>query len=133
MTLEERLDKARSLRGQGYNCAQSVCASFPDVMGMPEEDILRLSIGFGGGVGGCGEVCGVLSAMAMLEGMRTQGTPADKRQAYGNTKRLRDTFAGEFGSAVCRELKAPGKAVPCNDLIYRGIEMYHAHLEESGL
>lgn len=132
MTLDERLEKARALRGQGYNCAQCVCASFPDVTGLSEAYSLRASIGFGGGVGGCGEVCGVLAAMAILEGMRSPGGPADKKQVYGAVKGLRDGFAGEFGSVLCRELKAPGNAVPCNDLIYKGVEMFHGHLETEG-
>ena len=129
MTLDERLDKARGLREQGYNCAQCVCAAFPDVSGLDEADALRVSIGFGGGVGGCGEVCGVFSAMAMLEGMRSPGGPADKKQVYGSVKGLRDAFVGEFGCLLCRELKAPGRVVSCNDLIFRGVEMYHKHLE----
>lgn len=129
MTLDERLDKARALRGRGYNCAQCVCASFPDVTGLAEDEALRASIGFGGGVGGCGEVCGVLPAMALLEGMRTEGGAADKNQVYGAVRGLRDSFTEAFGTVLCRELKAPGKGVPCNDLIYEGVEMYHSHLE----
>lgn len=128
MTLDERLEKARTLRGQGYNCAQCVMTSFPDITGMNDEGALRVSIGFGGGVGGCGEVCGVFSAMAMLEGMRTPGGPTDKKDVYGSIRDLRTLFTDRFGHLLCRDLKAPGHTVSCNDLIFYGIEIYHNHL-----
>lgn len=126
MTLEERLEQAHELRSQGYNCAQCVFASFPDITGLDREAALRLSTGLGGGVGGCGQVCGVVSAMALLEGYSTQGRPADKAKVYAQVSGLYKQFATRFGSAVCHELKAAH--VPCNELIFKGIEMYHQHI-----
>lgn len=128
MTLEERLTIARDHRKQGYNCAQCVMSSFPDITNLDENSSLNLTIGLGGGLG-CGEVCGVLSSMALLEGIRVGGTPKDKAEVYGNMRKLRDSFTDKFKTVLCRELKAPGAAVSCNDLIYAGIEMYHNHLE----
>lgn len=130
MTLEERLDKARAYRVKGYNCAQCLLVSFPDISGLDDEAALKTAIGLGGGCG-CGEICGVLSAMALLRGMASPGGPADKVAVYADMKGLHQAFAGRFGSVVCRELKAPGKAVSCNDLIYQGIEMFHNFLSRS--
>ena len=73
MTLEERIESARALRAQGYNCAQCVMAVFPEVHGLPQDVALRLSTGLGGGVGGSQNICGVLSSVALLDGSRTQG------------------------------------------------------------
>lgn len=124
MTLEERLERARTFRAKGYNCAQCVCVAFPDISGMSDEEALRTAIGLGGGCG-CGEICGVLSAMALLCGRLTQGAADEKAPVYAAMRELHDIFAAEFGSVVCRELKCPGAKVPCNTLIERGIEMFH--------
>lgn len=128
MTLEQRLEKARGYRAQGYNCAQCISVAFPDLSGMSDEDALNTTIGLGGGCG-CGETCGVLSCMAMLLGRTTSGAPAEKAPVYGAMRALHADFTDRFGSALCRELKAPGKRIPCNDLIYTGIEMLHNRLD----
>ena len=127
MTLQDRLTKAKSYRTQGYNCAQCVLVAFSDLTSMGDAEALRTAIGLGGGCG-CGEICGVLSAMALVRGMLTSGAPSDKGAVYADMRKLRDEFAASFGSSVCRELKAPGAAVPCNTLIYEGIEMLHNSL-----
>ena len=36
---------------QGYNCSQSVVAAFAPQLGLTEETALRLSAGFGAGIG----------------------------------------------------------------------------------
>lgn len=43
---------------QGYNCSQSVVAAFAPQLGLTEEMALRLSAGFGAGIGRMREVCG---------------------------------------------------------------------------
>ena len=62
MNKEERLKKAESIRRQGYNCAQTVAMAFADLTGIDEETTARATAGFGGGIGGMQEVCGVVSA-----------------------------------------------------------------------
>lgn len=131
MTLEERLLLAKNYRKKGYNCAQCVLASFPEITDMKDSQSLGIAIGLGGGCG-CGEICGVLSSMALLEGMRIGGAPSDKAEVYGNMKKLHSEFTCRFGTAQCCELKSPGKAVSCNDLIWSGVEMYHNHVEATG-
>ena len=43
---------------KGYNCSQSVVAAFAPQLGLTEEMALRLSAGFGAGIGRMREVCG---------------------------------------------------------------------------
>lgn len=128
MTIEERLEISRALRAKGYNCAQCVMAAFADVHRLPQQTALRLATGLGGGVGGTQNICGVMSAIAMAEGCRTEGLPADKRGVYGNVSGLVRGFEQTFGSSICRDLKAPGAAVSCAELIEGGIRSYHAFL-----
>ena len=76
---EERVRKAEALFTGGCNCAQAVFAAFADEFGMDEELAKRLATGLGGGVGRMREVCGAVSAAAMVIGMRLG---PDKMKAY---------------------------------------------------
>ncbi len=49
--MEDRIQKAVELFKQGYNCSQSICAAFADMYGYTEEQALRMSASFGGGIG----------------------------------------------------------------------------------
>ena len=44
-------EKAHELFKQGYNCAQSVFAAFCDVTGIDFETAIKLTSGFGAGMG----------------------------------------------------------------------------------
>jgi len=98
MTREE---KAEALFKSGNNCSQSVFAAFADEFGMDESLALKVSCGLGGGVGRMREVCGSVSAAAMVLGMRAGG---DKAKAYPTIQDFCAKFKAETGSIVCREL-----------------------------
>lgn len=132
MNLKERLDLAFSLRKQGYNCSQCVIAAFPDIHKLPEKTAMQLSCGLGGGVGGLKQTCGVVSAMALLEGCQYEGNPTDKASVYRTLQQLAEEFSNgnESHSTICEVLKSPGAKVPCNELIRMGITIYHNHLKK---
>jgi len=98
MTREE---KSEELFTSGCNCAQSVFAAFADEFGMDEEMAKKLSCGLGGGVGRMREVCGAVSAAAMVIGARLG---PDKMAAYPAIQEFCAKFKQEFGSIVCRDL-----------------------------
>ena len=122
LTLDRRLALARETRSKGYNCAQSILSAFPDIFMLPQEACLRL--------GTTRSTCGVLVAMALAEGMRTTGMPADKVTAYASYRSLHKAFLDRHGDTLCPALKA--RKIPCNELIYSGIEMYHNYIESEG-
>lgn len=126
-TLEQRLTTAAEWRRKGANCAQAVVMAFPDIIKLPQDVALRLSIGFGGGVGGQGNVCGVISGLTLIEGLHTADS---KAQVYRVVRLLSERFKSVAGSLLCSELKAPGKAMPCDELIKQGITIYHNYLTE---
>lgn len=128
ISCEERVAIAMEGRKKGYNCAQAVVTAFPDVLELPREVALRLSCGFGSGMGGMQKVCGVLSAMAILEGFRCEDGVMGKAGVYKVVRRLGEDFATMFGSTDCIELKSPVNNVPCDELIARGIKLYHDYL-----
>ena len=69
---------------QGYNCSQSVVAAFAPQLGLTEEMALRLSAGFGAGIGRMREVCrafcGVVTVLSMVYADPTD--PKDKSRMY---------------------------------------------------
>lgn len=99
--------KAAELFLGGYNCAQSVAASFCDVTGMDEKLAARMASPFGGGMGRLREVCGAVSGMLMVLGqLYGYDAPDDdaKKALYGQVQQLAVAFRAEAGSILCREL-----------------------------
>jgi C_GCAxxG_C_C family probable redox protein len=101
-------EKACELFAGGYNCAQSVFAAFCDVTGMDTETALKLSSGFGGGMGRMREVCGACSAMFMvlgiLYGTGESFTFEDKTEHYTRIQAAAEDFKEKHGTIICREL-----------------------------
>ena len=120
-------EKAIEYFRAGYNCAQSVFAAFCDVTGYSEEDALRLSSSFGGGMGRMREVCGALSGMYMVLGVLYGYDNADekdgKKQLYSDVQALAEKFKGKNGSIICRELL---KNPPSNPTPSERTEEYYA-------
>lgn len=92
---------------RGYNCAQSVFAAFAEDLGMSEELALRLSAGFGAGVGRMRGMCGAFSGLTMVAGYckgNLTGVPEDKEVVFSLVRELAESFKAEFGTLTCREL-----------------------------
>ena len=104
----ERMKLAEDYFMQGYNCSQSVVAAFADVYGYTLEQALRLSAGFGGGIGRmrltCGAVCGMTILAGMHCGSTSLGDTAGKSDCYRVVQELAAKFEAEHGSIVCAEL-----------------------------
>lgn len=128
MTYEERLALAMEGRRKGYNCSQAVVTAFPDVLNLPQDVALRLTCGFGSGLGGLQKVCGVLTAMAMLEGLETDDGIAGKAGVYKVVRSFGEQFRQACGALDCRDLKDPSSPAACNEIIAQGIRIYHDYL-----
>ncbi len=113
---DRKAEEARALFLQGYNCAQSVFCAFAKEYDVPETLALKLSASFGGGVGRLRNVCGAVSAMAMLAGLEEGQTlpndPEQKRRNYQLVQRVAEKFRAEHGSIVCAELLQLRKGAP---------------------
>ena len=105
---EARAEYALSLFTSGYNCAQSVFAAYADLLGMDTETALKMSSAMGGGIGRMREVCGTVSAMAMLAGLKEgNADPEDeeaKEHIYALVRRMSALFKEQQGTIICREL-----------------------------
>ena len=103
-----RSQKSVQIFKEGYNCAQSVLGAFCDEIGMEFEDTMKLASSFGGGMGRMREVCGAVSALFMIAGMKYgYTTPNDditKEKHYALIQKLADKFKQKYGTIICREL-----------------------------
>ncbi len=113
--LEDRIQRAVELFMQGYGCCQSVVCAFADLYGLDEEMALRISAGFGGGVGRMRMMCGTCSALVILAGLEKGQTKGEDREGkaacYQLVRNLLETFKQRNGSIICAELlKTPSNS-----------------------
>ena len=101
-------EKAEALFLEGYNCAQAVFGAFCDDFGLDFETAMKLSSGFGGGMGRLREVCGAVSGMFMVFDMKHGYTsPTEKKkkkELYSHIQAMAKKFEAENGSIICKEL-----------------------------
>lgn len=92
----------------GYNCSQAVVAAFCEDFGMSVEDGVRVSEGFGGGMGRMRSVCGAVTGMFMLAGLKhSNSQPKDletRKLIYSLVQEMSAEFEQEMGSIICAEL-----------------------------
>ena len=109
INIEERVEKAKRLfKEGGYNCCQAVVLAYNDIFGLDDVTAASISSGFGGGMGRMREVCGALSGLFMLLGLKDgYSNPTDnegKKELYTRVQDLAGQFKEEFGSIICKEL-----------------------------
>ena len=105
---ENRIQRAVELFKSGYNCSQSVVAAFADLYGFTEEQALKMSASFGGGIGRMRQTCGAACGMFLLAGLDTGAVDAEDRAGkshnYEVVQQLAEKFKAENGSLICAEL-----------------------------
>lgn len=145
----DRCAKALELHHQGYNCAQSVAGAFADLLGLPEESVMAVAGGFGGGVGGsheelCGAVSGGVMVLSLLHPHTDGADRAGKVRTYGITKEFRRRYEEVFGLTRCGDLlrarpgvteKNPASArlgvtAHCDNMVVTATEIVEKILEE---
>lgn len=106
--MSERVERAVAHFTAGCNCCQAVVTAFCDLFGVDEKTAMRLSCGFGGGLGRLRETCGAVSGMALLAGLRFGNEePADvaaRAHTYEVVQQMASAFRERHGSIICRVL-----------------------------
>ena len=92
----------------GYNCAQSVFLAYAQDFGIEKEMALKLSSSFGGGMGRLREVCGAVTSMFAIAGLKKGYTSNNDDEAkakhYELIQKLAEEFKKEHSTIICREL-----------------------------
>lgn len=106
--MEDKTKKAEELFLSGFNCAQSVFCAFCEDFGIDFEVGLKMTSSMGGGMGRLREVCGAVSSMFLLVGLKRgyieNNNDEIKANHYKLIQDLADEFKNEFGSILCRDL-----------------------------
>ena len=101
-------EEAKTLFKKGANCAQSILGAYAKECGLEVDQAMRLASSFGAGMGRLREVCGAVSGMLMVIGLK-EGycdltCKALKDQHYARVQALAAEFKSKAGSLICREL-----------------------------
>lgn len=153
MELKDRIEKSVGLFKSGYNCSQSVVAAFADKYGFTEEQALRMSASFGGGIGRMRQTCGAACGLFLLAGLEKGATDCKDRKGKAANYALVQELAAEFkkrnGSLICAELlglsKPEGSPVPemrtelyyakrpCAKMVEEAAKIWVEYLEKESL
>lgn len=147
----EKAALAKKYFTDGYNCAQAVALAFVEESGLTKDALLKLTASFGGGMGRLREVCGAVSAMFMIAGLRygyiDPLATDDKADHYKLVQELAALFKKETGTIICRELLdgvasdgyVPDARTaeyynkrPCADLVYLGASLTARLIQHKG-
>lgn len=103
-----------------YNCCQAVICAYCDEYGIDDQEIFKLTEGFGLGMGGLKDTCGAVTGMFMAIGMHhSAGDKQDPRKTKMETYEAIRTAAAEFerakSSIYCEDLKR--EKVSCQECV----------------
>lgn len=106
----------------GFNCAQAVLISYRDEVNMQDNDLLKISCGFGAGMGRLQDTCGAVSGAYMVIGLKYGKYYKEDDEAREKTYSLVREFEIEFKkinkTTNCKEL------LGCNLLTEDGKKYY---------
>lgn len=118
--MKDRIQKAVELFKDGYNCSQSVVAAFADMYGLTDEQALRISASFGGGIGRMRETCGAACGMFLLAGLETGAVEGKDKEGkahnYETVQKLAEEFKKRNGALRCAELLELRKNAPTSPI-----------------
>ena len=101
-------EKAMNNFLEGYNCAQAIMVAYCEELGLDKDIAAMMACSFGGGMGRLREVCGAVSGMFLVAGIKKgYSDPKDKeakKKHYELVQLLAKEFKNIHGSIVCREL-----------------------------
>ena len=141
-----RADKAKEYFKAGYTCSQAVALAFADLTEVDEEQLKKLMLPFGGGIGRLRLTFGAVSGMVAILGLLSSNE-ATKSDVYRETQTLCKRFEKENGSLVCGDLLTGAnlqvmvggeaekrtdeyyKKRPCADLVYSSAKILEEYIE----
>lgn len=151
--MQTKGDIAKQYFLEGYNCAQAVVLAFAEDFGLDKKTAVMLSSSFGGGMGRLREVCGAVSGMFMVLGLKYGYDSPENNQAkkklYEKVQEVAGLFKEDNGSIICRELlglNQKGKSDPtpelrtatyykkrpCKDLVKFAADLVEDYIKQKG-
>ncbi len=120
-----RKERALDYFRRNFNCAQSVLASFAGDYGLDEKTAMKLSCGFGAGMGRLQETCGAVTGAIMVLGLKYGKFEEKDEPARETTYQMVRNFCMMFravqGTTCCADL------LGCDLKTQDGHEHFKAH------
>ena len=95
---------------KGFTCTQAVLVSFADVLKINKKELLRISSGFGGGMGKLQKTCGAISGAVMvisaIYGYSEKKDIAKKKAVYDEVREFTNRFMQSQNHTNCIDLLA---------------------------
>lgn len=107
---EEKMIKESAVNRfkSGYNCAQAVLGAYSDITEVSIETLLKISNGFGAGIGRkqetCGAVTGGIMVLGMIYGRGEGGEKSEQEKCYSKVQTFTRKFEQKHGSINCMKL-----------------------------
>ncbi len=148
-----RKEIAREYFMKGYNCCQSVVASFKNDLPFDEQFLLNLAGPFGAGVSRSRNVCGAVSGMGIILGLFSKNDSTnikeEKDRTYTLMQDLMQQFTNKNNTIICKELLSSVKNItstpvsdertakyykerPCLRFVEQGVEIVEKYLIDNG-
>ena len=93
---------------EGFSCSQAVFSAYAEQFGLDRETALKISGGFGGGMGRMAQTCGAVTGAFMVIGLKYGAIDAEdketKEKAYALVREFSDRFKSRHGSISCQDL-----------------------------
>ena len=102
-----RKELAEKLFFEGYACSQAIVLAFSDLIAMDKEQLKKISLPFGGGIGRLRLTCGAYSGMLMVVSLlfsNFEDLEENKIKTYEIVRELASTFELNLGTLSCKEL-----------------------------
>ena len=101
------VDKAESLFRSGCACSQAVLGTYGPRFGLKEDDAMRVSAGFAGGMR-MAETCGAVTGAFMVLGLahcdEKCRNAEERKRAYEKVVSFAEEFKARHASLTCRDL-----------------------------
>ena len=121
--MNNKPDQAVETFKGGFNCAQAVFSTHADEFGFDRTTALKVSCGFGAGMGRRQEVCGAVSGAILLIGCKYGKTIREDNAAndltYKLVRELSDKFIAKHGSISCKELLGCNLQTPEGQQVFK--------------
>lgn len=145
----KKADLAKKYFKDGYNCCQAVVLAFCDDVNLDKDTALLIASSFGGGIGRLREVCGAVSGMCIIAGLKkgyiSPKATTEKADHYKLIQKLAGEFEKKNGSIICKVLTGLEKSThvpdernkqyyekrPCECLVYDAAEILEKFLADN--
>ena len=146
-----RAELAKQYFEEGFACSQAVAKAFADLTNVKEEDLEKMTLPLGGGLGRLRLTCGAVSGMSVIAGLLFSdgsNTGDNKLKVYEITRELVERFKKAHKTIICAELlESPGTLVeiggkpeertkeyyskrPCSLIVYNAAKVLEDYLLE---